>query len=81
MARGFYALVSHSGNFSFTYGDSYPAFRLIFDEAPEYDLFLYDEIFDVIAKRGMPPARNENMYRLEPSYIEVQVWDDEAINN
>jgi len=65
---------------SFTYGDSFPTFKPIFDEASVYDLFLYDEILEVIAKRGMPPARNENMSWLEPSYIEVQVWSDETIS-
>jgi hypothetical protein len=65
---------------SFTYGDSYPTFKPIFDEEPEYNLFLYDEIFDIIKERGMPPVRNDNMSWLEPSYIEAQVWSDETIN-
>ncbi|MCL2364933.1 MAG: hypothetical protein FWC71_09760 [Defluviitaleaceae bacterium] len=65
---------------SFTYGDSFPTFKPIFDEQLEYDLFLYDEILKVIAQRGMPPTRNNNMSWLEPSYIEVQVWSDETID-
>ena len=65
---------------SFTYGDSFPTFKPIFDEQPEYNLYLYNEIFDVISKRGMPPPRNENMSWLEPSYIEAQIWSEETIN-
>lgn len=65
---------------SFTYGDSFPAFKPIFDEEPEYDLYLYDEIVRVINERGMPQFR-ENMEWYEPRYIEVQVWSDETINN
>jgi hypothetical protein len=65
---------------SFTYGDSYPTFKPIFDEEPEYNLYLYNEILEVIKERGMPPVRNKNMSWLEPSYIEVQVWSDETIN-
>ena len=64
---------------SFTYGDSFPTFKPIFDEEPTYDLYLYDEILDVIKKRGMPPRRNDNMSWLEPSYIEAQVWSDETV--
>jgi len=65
---------------SFTYGDSFPTFKPIFDEEPEYDLYLYDEILNLIKERGMPPPRNENMSWLDPSYIEAQVWSDETIN-
>jgi hypothetical protein len=65
---------------SFTYGDSYPTFKPIFDEEPEYNLYLYNEILEIIKERGMPPARNSNMSWLEPSYIEAQVWSDETIN-
>jgi hypothetical protein len=65
---------------SFTYGDSYPTFKPIFDEEPEYDLFLYDEILGVVKQRGFPPVRSSSMSWLEPSYIEAQVWSDETIN-
>ena len=65
---------------SFTYGDSFPTFKPIFEEEPEYNLYLYDEILEIIKKRGMPPTRNENMSWLDPSYIEAQVWSDETIN-
>ena len=65
---------------SFTYGDSFPTFKPIFDEEPEYDLYFYDEILDVIKERGMPPIMKENMTWLDPWYIEAQVWSDEAIN-
>lgn len=64
---------------SFTYGDSYPTFKPIFDEEPKYDLYLYEEILDIIKERGMPPPRNDNMSWLEPSYIEAQVWCDEVV--
>ena len=69
------------GTISFTYGDSFPTFQPIFDEAPAYDLYLYHEILEVIKKRGMPPVRNENMSWLAPSYIEAQIWSDEVIKN
>jgi hypothetical protein len=65
---------------SFTYGDSFPTFKPIFDEEPEYNLYLYNEISDIIKERGMPPVRNNNMHWFEPSYIEAQVWSDETIN-
>jgi hypothetical protein len=64
---------------SFTYGDSFPTFKPIFEEEREYPLYLRDEIFDVIRKRGMPPARTQDMSWLEPSYIEAQIWSDETI--
>ena len=65
---------------SFTYGDSFPTFKPIFDEEPEYNLYLYDEILEIIQQQGMPPSRNDDMSWLEPSYIEAQVWSDETIN-
>jgi hypothetical protein len=64
---------------SFTYGDSFPTFKPIFEEEPEYPLYLKHEIFAVIEKRGMPPVRTESMSWLEPSYIEAQVWSGETI--
>jgi hypothetical protein len=66
---------------SFTYGDSFPTFKPIFAEEPEYDLYLYHEILDIIKERGMPPQGDkENLTWLDPWYIEAQVWSDEAIN-
>lgn len=65
---------------SFTYGDSFPIFRPIFDEEPEYPLYLSSEIFEVIKQRGMPPVRNDTMSWLEPTYIEAQIWSDQTIS-
>lgn len=65
---------------SFTYGDSFPTFKPIFDEEPEYSLYLFDEILDVIKKRGMPPVRTDSMSWLEPSYVEAQIWSNETID-
>jgi hypothetical protein len=65
---------------SFTYGDSFPAFRPIFDEEPEYDLYLIDEILEVIKNRGFPLLYVEGRPWYEPAYIEAQVWSDETIN-
>ncbi|MCL2498805.1 MAG: hypothetical protein FWE90_00535 [Defluviitaleaceae bacterium] len=66
---------------SFTYGDSFPTFKPIFDEAPEYELYTYDEITNVIKNRGIPLRFVEDRPWYEPSYIEAQVWSDEIINN
>jgi hypothetical protein len=65
---------------TFTYGDSFPAFKPIFDEEPEYELYLYDEIFNVIEKRGIPLRYVEGRPWYEPAYIEAQVWSDETID-
>ena len=53
---------------------------LTFDEESEYNLYLYDEILDIIKRQSMPTIRNDSMSWLEPSYIEAQVWSDETIN-
>ena len=65
---------------SFTYGDSFPTFKPIFDEEQAYDLYMYDEIFKIIKVRGMPPQRTKEMEWWQPSYIEAQIWCDETIN-
>lgn len=65
---------------SFTYGDSYPTFKPIFDEQPEYEMYLYDEIMEVIKQRGIPVKDREGASWLDPHYIEAQVWSDETVN-
>ena len=65
---------------SFTYGDSFPAFKPIFDEEPNYDLYFFDEILEVIKERGIPLLYVEGRPWYEPAYVEAQVWSDETIN-
>lgn len=64
---------------SFTYGDSFPVFAPIFPEQPDYELYLYDEIMEIVKERGLPPARTPDMSWLEKTYIEAQLWSDEPI--
>jgi hypothetical protein len=67
---------------SFTYGDSFPEFKPWKEEEPEYNLYLYNEIIDILKKQGIPPIRTEDMsfWNGPPTYIEAQVWSDETIN-
>ena len=51
------------------------------DEEPEYNLYTYDEIIDILKKQGMPLIRTEDMsWWTNHTYIETQVWSDDTIN-
>ena len=67
---------------SFTYGDSFPTFIApTFGDKSEYRLNVYtnNEIWEVIKKYGWPQWTVDTPF-YQPSYIEVQIWDDSVIN-
>ncbi|MBQ8827144.1 MAG: hypothetical protein IJ007_08625 [Oscillospiraceae bacterium] len=67
---------------SFTYGDSHPTFSPRITDGKEYrkKLYLYDEIFDVIARYGFPQDWNDDGKFGPERYIEVQVWSNETVD-
>ncbi|UQZ81838.1 hypothetical protein SK3146_00994 [Paenibacillus konkukensis] len=61
---------------SFTYGDLFPTMRYEDGKPYRKTVFTKNEIFDVIAKFGLPQHWNGDGSCGPERYIEVQVWDD-----
>lgn len=66
---------------SFTYGDSHPTFSARVNDGKEYrkKVYLYDEIFEIINKYGLPQDWNKNGEFGPERYVEVHIWSDKTI--
>lgn len=68
---------------SFTYGDSFITFDPSHGKNEEYrkNVYIYNEIWDVIDKYGLPQDKivTDDSPWWEPTYVEVQIWSDEII--
>jgi hypothetical protein len=64
---------------SFTYGDSFPAMRYQDGKPYRGQVYILEELSELIARYGLPQVWNsEGKYGPE-RYIEAQVWDDEPV--
>jgi hypothetical protein len=68
---------------SFTYGDTFPTFSPHVTDDLEYrrQVYLYDEILNMIEKYGLPQAKWGEPVFAQPSYVEAQVWTDIPIKS
>jgi hypothetical protein len=66
---------------SFSYGDLFPTFSPKVNDGKEYrgNIYTYKEMLQLIHKYGLPQVWNKDGARGPERYIEVQVWDDEAL--
>jgi hypothetical protein len=64
---------------SFTYGDSFPAMRYLDERPYRGQVYMLEELSELIAQYGLPQEWNrEGRYGPE-RYIEAQVWDDQPV--
>jgi hypothetical protein len=64
---------------SFTYGDSFPAMRYQDGKPYRGQVYVLEELGELIARYGLPQVWNrEGKYGPE-RYIEAQVWDDQPV--
>jgi hypothetical protein len=61
---------------SFTYGDLFPAMRLVDQRPYRGQVFTVDEIGAVIDRYGLPQEWNADGAHGPERYIEAQIWDD-----
>jgi len=61
---------------SFTYGDTFPAMRYQDGKATRGQVYLLDELPDLVARFGLPQDVNPDGALGPDRYIEAQVWDD-----
>ncbi|MEK8127640.1 hypothetical protein WMW72_06885 [Paenibacillus filicis] len=64
---------------SFTYGDLFPTMRYVDGKPYREKLYVKDEIGGIIDQFGWPQEWNRAGAHGPERYIEVQIWDDEAI--
>jgi hypothetical protein len=64
---------------SFTYGDTFPAMRFRDGRPYRGQVYVLDELPDLIQSHGLPQEWNRDGSRGPERYIEAQVWDDEPI--
>jgi len=64
---------------SFTYGDTFPAMRFRDGRPYRGQVYVLDELPDLIQSRGLPQKWNRDGSRGPERHIEAQVWDDEPI--
>jgi hypothetical protein len=64
---------------SFTYGDTFPAMRFRDERPYRGQVYVLDELPDLIQSHGLPQMWNRDGSRGPERYIEAQVWDDEPI--
>jgi hypothetical protein len=68
-----------SDQISFTYGDTFPAMRVQDGKPYRRQVYVLDELADVIQRYGLPQEWNADGARGPERYIEAQVWSDYAI--
>lgn len=61
---------------SFTYGDTFPAMRYRDGKPYRRQVYVLDELPDLIAQYGLPQDCNADGLQGPDRYIEAQVWDD-----
>ncbi|WP_062106395.1 hypothetical protein [Bacillus niameyensis] len=64
---------------SFTYGDLFPTMRYNDGKFYRGQVYMLDEIYQVINKCGLPQEWNSEGDKGPERYIEVQIWDDRPI--
>lgn len=64
---------------SFTYGDLFPTMRYQDNKPYRNKIFTKNEIIKLIEEYGLPQDWNKNWDKGPERYIEVQIWDEEAI--
>lgn len=64
---------------SFTYGDSFPAMRYQDGKPYRGQIFVLEELSELIARYGLPQVWNREGKFGPERYIEAQVWDDEPV--
>lgn len=65
---------------SFTYGDSFPAMR--FQDGKPYrgQVYIVDELPELIGRYGFPQEWNKDGALAPERYIEAQIWDDAVLD-
>jgi len=61
---------------SFTYGDSFPAMRYQDGKPYRGQVYVLEELTELVAKYGLPQVWNREGRHGPDRYIEAQVWDD-----
>lgn len=66
---------------SFTYGDTFPTFSERIVNKPEYwgKVYLWEEIFELISRLGLPQDKWDSPVFAQPAYVEAQLWSDEPV--
>ena len=66
---------------SFTYGDSFPAMH--FDDNAKHfeNIYLMNELSDLINEYGLPQKINPDGVKGPKRYIEAQIWNDKFIKS
>jgi hypothetical protein len=64
---------------SFTYGDSFPAMRYSDGKPYRGQVYILEELSDLIAQYGLPQVWNSEGKYGPDRYIEAQVWDDQPV--
>jgi hypothetical protein len=64
---------------SFTYGDSFPAMRYRDGKPYRGQVYVVEELPEVIKQYGIPQVWNREGKFGPERYIEAQVWDDEPV--
>jgi hypothetical protein len=63
---------------SFTFGDTFPAMRMMDDRPYRRQVYTLNELPALIASHGLPQLRNPEGVRGPERYIEAQVWQEIA---
>ncbi len=64
---------------SFTYGDSFPAMRYLDGKPYRGQVYILEELSELIARYGMPQEWNSDGRHGPERYIEAQLWDDQPV--
>jgi hypothetical protein len=64
---------------SFTYGDLFPTMRDKDGKSYRGEIYLVEEIANIISEYGFPHEWNKDGKLAPERYIEVQVWDDDIL--
>ena len=64
---------------SFTYGDSFPAMRYKDGKPYRGQVYVLDELTELITHYGLPQVWNRDGRYGPERYIEAQVWDDQPV--
>ena len=66
---------------SFTYGDSFPAMRYQDGKPYRGQVYILEELPELVAQYGLPQLWNSEGRHGPDRYIEAQVWDDEPVKD
>lgn len=66
---------------SFTYGDTFPAFRYRRNNPTRGMVYTVSDIFDVVNRYGFPQSINPDGKKGPIRYIEAQIWSDLVISS